>query len=181
MPEGTRWRDRIRSAAQGKAYYAASAHNQHRLKSFSTRTQCYGGTAAALLGTTAHAAHGGGNDPTGLGRWTYIRIQGKTRSSRLHDLIVVAAYRPNPPGVGSDTVWAQHRRYLLSKGRKLDPRAAFVSDLQKAIRGWRNEGCEVIVGVDANEDVSLFLPTSFCFKMQSTTTKTTSNDKIKWG
>ena len=68
-------------------------------------------------------------------------------------MIIVAAYRPCGPGTGVDTVWAQHRDYLLSKGRDEDPREAFVKDLLAAIEEWTSWGCEIILGVDANENL----------------------------
>ena len=145
--EGHRWNDRMRDVARD-GHFSAMAYNQH----LSGRQQqrgssfCYGGCVASALHNVAHASKEQGSDPTGLGRWAYIRIRGKkirtaNRSHRhaaepsfSHDLVVVAAYRPNPPGAGESTVWAQHRIYFNSTGRGgVDPRKAFVEDLSKEI------------------------------------------------
>ncbi|CAJ1959777.1 unnamed protein product [Cylindrotheca closterium] len=83
------------------------------------------------------------------------------------DLVVVSAYRPNPPGKGESTVWAQHRSFFRSQGRQRDPREAFMVDLLHAITQWRDKGCEVIVGVDANEDVSSYQDSSFRQQLRS--------------
>ena len=83
-----------------------------------------------------------------------------------HYLVAVAAYRPNPPGTGGATVWAQHRIYFTSIGRMVDPRKAFVDDLSKEIVNWRNAGCEVILGLDANEDLSVVDSQSFRYQLR---------------
>ncbi|CAJ1940949.1 unnamed protein product [Cylindrotheca closterium] len=84
-----------------------------------------------------------------------------SRSRFSRDLVVVAAYQPNPPGTGESTVWAQHRSFFRSQGRQREPREAFMVDLLRAITQWRDEGCEVILGVDANEDISSTKSSSF--------------------
>ena len=160
-------------------HFSALASNIH----FSGRNQqlgssCrYGGCVASVFNDVAHASKEQGSDPTGLGRWAYIRIRGKkirtdNRAHRhtpapsfSHDLVVIAAYRPNPPGTGESTVWAQHRVYFNSIGRRVDPREAFVDDLSKEIVKWRNSGCEVILGLDANEDLSAMDYKSFRYKL----------------
>ncbi|CAJ1945362.1 unnamed protein product [Cylindrotheca closterium] len=43
---------------------------------------------------------------------------------------------------------------------KIDPRKALVDDLCKQIQKWRDEGCEVLLGIDANEDLSVNSPDS---------------------
>ena len=113
VPEGHRWMDRMRTVSRD-GHFSAMATNRH----LSGRQQqrgssfCYGGCVASTLPSVAHASKEQGSDPTGLGRWAYIRIRGKkirtpNRAHRYgaappssHDLIVVAAYRPNPPGTG---------------------------------------------------------------------------------
>ncbi|CAJ1956983.1 unnamed protein product [Cylindrotheca closterium] len=76
-------------------------------------------------------------------------------------VVVVAAYWPNPLGTGESTVWAQHRSFFCSQGRQREPREAFMVDLLQAITQWRDEGCEVILGVNANEDISSTKSSSF--------------------
>ena len=85
---------------------------------------------------------------------------------RSQDLVVISAYRPNPPGSGESTVCAQQQLHFDKIGWRCDPRSAFTQDLGKAINGWRDEGCEIILGVDANEDVSVWSPTSFRNRMK---------------
>ena len=98
----------------------------------------------------------GGDDPSG----SMMEVNEAVRRPISRDLVVVSAYRPNKEGTGESTVWAQHRLYFNSIKRKVDPRKALVDDLCKQIQHWRDEGCEVVLGVDANEDLSILSPES---------------------
>ena len=51
------------------------------------------------------------------------------------------------------TVLEQHRRYFRSHNNFKDPRKIFVSDMEKEMEKWKNMGEQVIVCLDANEDV----------------------------
>ena len=48
----------------------------------------------------------------------------------------------------------------------MEPRAKFTADLKVLVAAWRAEGCEVIVGIDVNEDVSRLSVGSFRHHMQ---------------
>ena len=90
--------------------YAESTFNSTQTRATSSSFQ-YGGCAAAILGNDAHSARSGGQDPTGLGRWVWIRLRGKKPRHRddavdedeeelplSQDVIVVSAYRPCDSG-----------------------------------------------------------------------------------
>ena len=191
LPEGHGWNDRMREVGK-KGYFTSVANNRHQSRSGATSFFQQGGTAVSVLNEAAHTAKSSGCDPTGLGRWSFVRLRGKQfrptapsmdglqdepTEGPSQDLIVISAYRPNPPGDGESTVWAQHRLYFnerqhvqgtdgRKRQRRINPRTAFVTDLVTAIRQWRSEGCEIILGVDANEDLSSLGPTSFRYKLQ---------------
>ena len=159
---GHHWRDRVRSLATN-GFSSDSAWNTQEERSGHSSVQA-GGTALAFLGSVSHGARASGHDPSGLGRWVWARIEGKARRhvhddesgdqlSRTQDLIVIAAYRPCRPGKGSSTVWAQQRLFFASKGISQDPRELFVTDLLKEISKWQKLGYEMILGLDANEDL----------------------------
>lgn len=171
IPGGRQWRDRMRSVSPS-GFYAESTYNVHQVRRTRSAFQ-WGGCAAAVLGDTAHSTPTGGSDTSGLGRWVWIRIKGK-RIRQEHtfredsdegvepesepasrDVIFVSAYRPNPQGKGNRTVWAQQRLHLLGIGREEDPREAFVHDLSASIEVWKGWGCEIVLGVDSNEDLLL--------------------------
>ncbi|CAJ1940619.1 unnamed protein product, partial [Cylindrotheca closterium] len=154
-------------------------YNRHQDRSAATSAVQWGGCIATVLNQVAHRAKEAGRDPTGLGRWAYVRLQGRklkahggnvqdslvevndfVRGPISKDLVVVSAYRPNKQGLGGSTVWAQHRLHFHAVNRKVNPRKAFVDDLCKQITKWRDEGCEVVLGIDANEDVTVNAPQS---------------------
>ncbi|CAJ1934921.1 unnamed protein product [Cylindrotheca closterium] len=166
--EGQHWNDSMRQVAS-KGYYSVAAHNENRARLMASCSQ-YGGCVATILNSVAHCAKSFGRDPTKLGRWAYVRVQGKkfamptpddqvreasdaSRSRFSRDLAVVSAYRPNPPGTGESTVWAQHQSFFRSQGRLREPREAFMVDLLRAITQWRDEGCD--------EDISSTKSSSF--------------------
>src|SRR5210317_979062 len=174
VEEGNSWYDRMRRLPS-KGHYSSVAFNKHE----STRTSSfqYGGCLATVLDYVSHAVKSKGQDPTGLGRWSFIRLRGKSfpsiphapedTSRRMsHDLIVISAYRPNPPGSGETTVWDQQRVYFTERVRNIDPRKAFTTDLSQHIKTWREQGCEIILGVDTNENLSATDPSSFREKMR---------------
>ena len=94
VPEGQRWTDRMRNVSR-VGHFSAMASNIH----FSGRNQQlgssfrYGGCVASVFNEVAHASKEQGSDPTGLGRWAYIRIRGKKIRTDNIGLIVI---RPHP-------------------------------------------------------------------------------------
>ena len=92
-----------------------------------------------------------GSDPTKLGRWTWVRIEGKAGEST----VFVSAYRPCENTNGMNTVWNQHVRYY-QKVREIeepDVHALFLEDLCKTLSDFRDLGHHVELGMDANDDV----------------------------
>ncbi|CAJ1938377.1 unnamed protein product [Cylindrotheca closterium] len=180
--EGHGWSDRLRQAtmkSEQKGFYSLVAYNRHQDRSAATLAVQWGGCIATVLNQVAHRAKEAGRDPTGLGQWAYVRLQG--RKLKAHggnvqdslvevndlvcgliskDLVVVSAHRPNKQGLGGSTVWAQHRLHFHAVNRKVSPRKAFVDNLCKQITKWHDEGCEGVLGIDANEDVTVNAPQS---------------------
>ena len=109
--------------------------------------------ASFVLGTSV--------DPAGLGRWSCVYVGTEERRTRL-----VSAYQPcrkteDKPtrfgGTGSRrqrmTVWAQHRRYFRKRGIFWNPRTMFRIQLMAQLKRWRAAGDEIILHLDANEDL----------------------------
>ena len=172
---GLSWFDQIRAFAT-HSHYSSVAYYEHREIPTSSMFQ-YGGCTATLLGQVAHSARSSGKDPTGLGRFTWVRMRGRGRqqtdneiegASRLgsKDLVVVSAYRPNKATKYTGSVWQQQRIYWTERGEETDPREKFTADLKELVSGWRTEGCEVIVGIDVNEAVPRLAVGSFRRHMQ---------------
>ena len=81
-----------------------------------------------------------GSDPSKLGRWTWVRIEGKAGEST----VFVSAYRPCKRTSGIDTVWNQHVRYYQDKMEieERDVRALFIVDLCKTLADlWDWSSC----------------------------------------
>jgi hypothetical protein len=111
--------------------------------------QQQGGVAQWAIGGIADRANERGEDPTGLGRWTWQRLQGKQGRA----LRVATAYRPVLNKDGLKSVWSQQRSFWLAKGEDCCPRQRFVEDLATEVKEWVDAGDQVILIIDANEDV----------------------------
>lgn len=109
-----------------------------------------GGTANILLGDIANRSTTSGTDPTGLGRWTWNTLIGPNKTS----VIVVSAYVPTHSTLKSKSVAAQHTAYLRSHNDDRSAKTAFFQDLGTQIKTWHQDGAQVILGLDANCDVS---------------------------
>ncbi len=76
-----------------------------------------------------------GRDPKRLGRWTWIRIQGKEG----HTTRIATAYRPwESPG--ASTVFHQQARGLSKTGDHRNSIDALTQDLADAINDWKEAG-----------------------------------------
>jgi hypothetical protein len=105
-----------------------------------------GGTITAATGPWTTRITGRGTDPHGLGRWSYIKMQSKKKK-----LIIATIYRPNETK-GTKTVWTQQYLLLRTKGiMKPNPVKALYRDLDRQLEEWREDNCEIILMMDANE------------------------------
>jgi ribonuclease HI len=94
-----------------------------------------------------------GRDSTNLGRFAFQLIQGKHGQTTAF----ISAYRPVYNTRDDNSVYRQHLNYLrqeeVNRAREC-PREAFISDLEQLICGFQTKSYEVVVGLDANEDVT---------------------------
>jgi hypothetical protein len=88
-------------------------------------------------------------DPSGMGRWSSVKLQGKEQVS----VRFISAYRCVKNVHGPLSVWNQQRFLLDSNNRPDDPLEAFDHDLISNIKKWLAGGEQVMLGIDANEDV----------------------------
>jgi hypothetical protein len=114
-------------------------------------TRQYGGVSQFSLGAAALKFQGSGQDPRGLGRWTWHLFKGKHRMT----LRVVTAYRPcKKDSSSTQAVYSQHCKYFNSIGKPhLLPRKCILDDLAKEVRKWHSAGEQVVLMMDVNEDV----------------------------
>ena len=96
------------------------------------------------------ARDGTGKDPTNLGRWSWIQLGNDDLRT-----YIVSAYVPHMPPANSagETVWEQHKCYYESIGDFRQPDTIMFDELLSQMRAWRNAGHEVILSLDANQDI----------------------------
>ena len=137
---------------KGEDRKSIAAHNIHR-----DLYNQYGGTAMSVFGSMARDTTSG-KDATGLGRWSWMAIDSGYRKT-----IFITAYRPVNKRSSSKrrkttegvTIWEQHRRYFWEVEGLEDPRPIelFDNHLFTLIKECRLNGEEVVLMIDANEDV----------------------------
>jgi len=112
VPKGRQWRDRMRSVSPSGSFVEA-AHNIHEDRASTPGSTQSGGCAAAVLGKVAHFNPTSGQDPSGLGRWTWIRIRGRMiHQEELDDWEAEEGGEEGDGparGTGIETVLAQQR------------------------------------------------------------------------
>jgi len=147
IPMEDRWAERTYKGPLAAHRYKFG-YNVHASKKTKKKVQ-WGGTGILSLHDTVHRTPQSGTDPSGLGRWTWTRIQGREGFW----LRVVSAYRPvhNTTELGS--TYQQHLRFLRSRNKRKDPRDQFLIDLKQQLQQWLLLGDNIMVGIDANEDV----------------------------
>ena len=108
-----------------------------------------GGVSLWSIGVGVHRTQSTGHDTSGLGRWAWTRYRGR---QGIH-LRVVTAYRPVLNTSGAMSVWNQQKSHFEAQDDDRCPRAIFISDILVEIRKWKEEGDQIVIGMDANEDV----------------------------
>ena len=92
-----------------------------------------------------------GQDPTGLGQWTWSKFQG----SQCLITRIISLYIPcknqDPKQTGS--VFAQHRRYYLKQGVESCPIENLKNEFLLAVEKWQDTGERIIICADINEDI----------------------------
>ena len=146
LQSGQLWTDRMSMTIRGT--YSAFGYNKTEL--CRAKWDQVGGSAVTVTKQLRAMKEAHGVDPTGLGRWSWIRVRGK------HEQFVrfVSCYRPVPGGGGTGSAWSQHVRFYRSEGTQdPNPRTLVIEELCTAIRSWMDDGDHVVLGMDVNEDV----------------------------
>jgi len=110
-----------------------------------------GGTCMYVVGQTAYRVHSTGKDRRGLGRWSWIQVQGKDK----HYTRVYTAYRTGQKPTSSKltTTYDQQMRYIRKKKMNTQPRTLFDSDIIKEFKKIIKDGIQIVLMIDANEDI----------------------------
>jgi hypothetical protein len=118
-----------------------------------------GGTLTLLTDNWSARIIEKGQDPFGMGRWSYATMKGQGSVN----ITIVTAYRvcqQNIQSVGTTTSTAQQYRMLSRKYRDANltadpkPLLQFIVDLQAWLAQYISRGKKIILGIDSNEDIS---------------------------
>ena len=90
-----------------------------------------------------------GTEESILQRWTWNKFRGANQSL----LVVATIYRP-VFSQGPLSTYQQHKSVLLDMDIDECPRSHILSKLKEQIIKWQQEGCQLIIAGDFNEDVS---------------------------
>jgi hypothetical protein len=111
-----------------------------------------GGTMTTMNGSLATRHLESGSDPTGMGRFSYQSIVGRNNTR----IIFITAYRvcfQTINSAGPSTSFFQQWHHLRTNGHHdPNPRQQALDDLRTFIHEKIQEGCDVCLGIDANED-----------------------------
>ena len=125
----------------------STSHNKH----FDSHSKSmFGGTITLAVEEVAQATTTMGADHTGLGRWSWLKIESKKFSTRI-----ISVYKPNivkdPEKPGA--VYMQQYCYWTSKNKDVCPNEMLVKQLVDLIVKWRAKKERIILMIDMNEDV----------------------------
>ena len=109
-----------------------------------------GGTMTAYDGNWASRITKG-VDTHKLGRWSFITILGRNNSL----LTIITGYRcvkkQTEKTAGFMSTYMQQERILKQRGITSSPQTSFINDLENFIKAKINEGHEILLALDANE------------------------------
>ncbi len=137
------WDERVMGLADSTAIFA---HNTTEPE-LSDKLQ-YGGVGMVATAEAKHRIVERGKDPSGMGRWVWMRMEGKEG----HHVRFVTAYRPCQSG-GAGSVFQQQARAMAVNKDYRNPRTAIMQDLVATMNEWKTLGDHIILGMDANEDI----------------------------
>ena len=111
-----------------------------------------GGVTQWTIDGTVSRVSETGTDFRKLGRWVWTRYRGRDGAF----LRVISAYRPNINRHDVGSTWNQHKTYFHTLPTPITdcPRDVFDTELRELVASWIADGEHVILGIDANEDVT---------------------------
>ena len=115
-----------------------------------------GGTATAILGRWSSRIMATGSD-TGQGRWSWVRLQGNTDvKGKCTNIRLINAYRVCQTQVTDGSFTSYMQQYIVQQREgnpTPHPRTQVIEDLTKFIQECKEQGDEIILCMDANEEI----------------------------
>ena len=140
-------RDRVYDRFKGKLEFSKFVSSNNKDPEFIDKQQS-GGTLTMCHGHACARVMDCGRDNSILGRWSWLRLRG----SNGRTLRFVTVYRP-VLSHGATSAYQQHRSVLLEQGIDECPRKKLMEDLRRDLEKWIEEGDQLLVAGDFNEDV----------------------------
>ncbi len=112
----------------------------------------YGGTCTAVTGKWTGRIESSGSDPHGMGRWSYVRLNGK--NGRRVTIVTVYQVCANQSvnSAGAKTAYMQQWNILRQAGiEDPNPRQSFSKDLDAFLTPLQEAGDELLIMGDLNE------------------------------
>jgi hypothetical protein len=136
------WKDRFKKLG-------TNSHCTTNRHSTSQDKQLFGGTAYLTSKSASHKVSSKGEDPLGLGRWTWAVFTGKQGLTTR----IISGYRPvRDHSDRAGTVYSQQEKYFTDHGEAWNPKIAFLDDLKTLISEWQEAGDTIILGIDLNDN-----------------------------
>ena len=108
-----------------------------------------GGVLLWSVNKGAHRVMKQGKDSSQMGRWCWTQYRGKNGIT----LRVISGYRCVENMSGVLSAWSQQTLHLESQKCEVDPRKKFTQDLVCELSGWMEQGDQIVLGLDLNENV----------------------------
>ena len=128
-------------------------HSIHSTSTAQPRSGRYlpGGTTVSVLGDQCSRVTHSGTDKTGMGRYSWVTLQGKEKWK----ITLISAYRVchtvNP---GPFTTHSQQCHILALKGQtNPNPRKELIQDLTKFVKNQTKKGHQIILSINANKNI----------------------------
>jgi hypothetical protein len=149
------YQDRIKERFKGSLEFAKFVTATNKDKELKEPFQ-RGGTMTICSGPICARTVDAGCEKHVLGRWSWIKVRGCQGLT----LIVATLYRPVTAS-GALSTYQQHKSVLMDNNIDECPRENILVELGKQIRIWLDEGHQIIITGDFNEDIRSGRITSF--------------------
>ena len=113
----------------------------------------FGGTCTVVTDKWTGRIESSGSDPQGLGRWSYVRLNGKN-GRRVTIVTVYQVCKQSVTTAGAKTAYMQQWNLLRRAGQDdPNPRKSFCNDLDAFLTPLQAAGDELLVMGDLNEQL----------------------------
>ena len=143
VEEENKWHERVRP--WWKKSKCVLAHNH---KDISKEIKQPGGVLNMTIGEATSSIIASGKDER-LGRWVWVTLKGKLQMKTT----IITGYRPCKNIKDENSTYNQHLRVLAAQHVTGCPRQLWLEDMKKLIQQKLNDGHQIVLLADMNQDV----------------------------